>query len=122
MIELIPDLPGNIVGARASGHVTASDYETILVPALEKAIKAHGSIRFLYHLGPAFDGYSPGAMWDDMKLGFAHLKAWERLAVVTDHEWLAGATRMFTFALPCPVKVFPDRDYDAALTWIASAD
>lgn len=122
MIEIIENLPGSVVGARASGHVTASDYETVLVPAIENAIKSHGSIRLLYHLGPAFENYSPGAMWDDMKIGFSHLQAWERLALVTDHEWLAGGTRLFSFAMPCPVKVFADRDYDDAVKWIASEE
>jgi hypothetical protein len=119
MITLIPDLPGNILGATASGHVTAGDYETVLVPAVEEAIRQHGSARFIYHLGKEFNGYSPGAMWDDMKLGFAHVKAWEKLAVVTDHEWLAGAIRVFAFAMPCPVQVFANDRYAEALAWIA---
>ena len=120
MITLIPGLPDNIVGAVASGHVTAKEYESVLVPAVEKAIKDHGRVRFLYHIGPAFDGYSPGAVWDDMKLGFAHLKAWEKLAVVTDHEWLAGAARMFSFAMPCPVRVFSNAQYGDAVAWISA--
>ncbi len=120
MIELIRDLPRSAIGARASGKITASDYETVLMPAVEQAIKAHGSVRFLYQLGPEFDGYSPGAMWDDMKLGFAHLKAWKRLALVTDHEWLAGATRMFAFAMPCPVKVLANAECADVVTWISS--
>jgi hypothetical protein len=118
MVKLIPDLPGNIIGATASGQVSASDYETVLVPAVENAIRQHGSVRFLYHIGKEFESYSPGAMWDDMKLGFAHLKAWERLAVVTDHDWLAGAVRGFAFAMPCPVQVFANDKYAEALAWI----
>jgi hypothetical protein len=118
MIKLIPDLPGNIIGATATGHVTACDYETVLVPAVEKAIRDHGSVRILYHIDKEFVGYSPGAMWDDMKLGFAHLKAWEKLAVVTDHDWLAGSVRVFAFAMPCPVQVFAENKYTEAMAWI----
>lgn len=120
MIELIRDLPPRVVGARASGTITASDYETVLMPAVEEAIKAHGSVRLLYQLGAEFVGYSPGAMWDDMKLGFAHLKAWKRLALVTNHAWLAGAMRMFSFTMPCPVKVFANAEYADAVKWISS--
>ena len=120
MIELIHDLPPGILGARGSGKVTASDYETVLMPAVEQAIKTHGSVRFLYHLGPDFNGYSPTAVWEDKKIGFAHLKAWKRLALVTDHEWLRGATRLFAFAMPCPVKVFANGQYADAVKWISS--
>lgn len=120
MIKLIPELPENVLGAVASGQVTAKDYETVLMPAIEKAIHERGKVRFLYHLGPGFDGYSPAAMWDDMKVGFAHLKAWEKLALVTDHEWIAGAMRVFGFAMPCPVRVFSNAQYAEAVAWISA--
>jgi hypothetical protein len=118
MIELIPDLPGNVVGAIAAGHVTGQDYESVLIPAVENAIRAHGRVRFLYHLGPGFEGYSAAVAWDDTRLGLAHLKAWERLAVVTDKEWVAAAMRVFAFATPCPVKVFPNSRHADVLDWI----
>ena len=38
MIALIPDLPDRVVGLIASAKVTASDYETVLVPAIEATI------------------------------------------------------------------------------------
>jgi SpoIIAA-like len=121
MIKLLPNLPDHIVGIIASGHVTASDYETVLIPAVEATLKKHGSVRILYQLGPDFTGFSPGAMWDDMKLGIGHLKAWEKVAVVTDLDWIAGATRFFGFAMPCPVKVFSNSEFAAAVHWIKEA-
>ncbi len=119
MIKLMPNLPDHVVGIIASGQVTATDYETVLVPAIESKLAGHGRVRVLYQLGPAFTGFTSGAMWDDLKLGFAHLKAWEKMAVVTDVEWIAGATRLFAFAMPCPVKVFPNDEIAEATHWIA---
>jgi len=121
MIELIPNLPDRVVGILASGQVSASDYEKVLVPAVESELAKHGKVRVLYQLGPAFTGFTPGAMWDDMKMGVAHLNAWERIAVVTDVDWIAGATRLFGFAMPCPVRVFPNGEIAAAMHWIAAA-
>ncbi|MEO8304810.1 MAG: STAS/SEC14 domain-containing protein [Betaproteobacteria bacterium] len=120
MIQLLPNLPEHVVGFVASGQVNASDYETVVIPALQSALKAYGRIRILYQLGPDFDGFTSGAMWDDMKVGFSHLKAWERIAVVTDLDWVAGATRIFAFAIPCPAKVFPNNQYDDAVRWIVA--
>jgi len=119
MIALIPNLPDHVVGFIASSKVTASDYETVLVPAIEAKIKRYGRVRILYELGPAFTGFTPGAMWGDLKLGVAHLKAWEKVAVVTDIAWIADATRLFGFAMPCPVKVFPTEEIAAATNWIS---
>jgi SpoIIAA-like len=120
MLELMTNLPDHIVGVIASGQVTAKDYEGILMPAIESTLAAHRRVRVLYQLGPAFTGFSAGAMWDDMKLGVAHLGAWERVAVVTDIDWIAGATRLFGVAMPCPVKVFRNVDTAAAMQWIAA--
>lgn len=121
MIELIPNLPGHVVGLNASGQVTASDYETVVVPAIESRLAQHGRVSILYHLGPAFTGFTSGAMWDDMKLGVAHLRAWEKIAVVTDVDWIANGVRVFAFAMPCPVKVFPNREIADASNWVAAA-
>jgi hypothetical protein len=120
MIESIPDLPGQVVGIVASGQVTASDYETVVIPAIESALKTHESVRILYQLGPAFTGFTSGAMWDDMRLGMAHLKAWEKIAIVTDLDWVAGATRIFRFVMPCPVKVFGNDEFAEAARWITA--
>jgi hypothetical protein len=119
MIELIPDFPDQVVGFVASSQVTAGDYETVVIPAIESALKTHGTVRVFYQLGPAFTGFTAGAMWDDMKLGMAHLKAWEKIAVVTDLAWVADATRIFQFVIPCPVKVFSNSEFAEAARWIA---
>jgi hypothetical protein len=121
MMERIPDLPDRVVGIRASGQVTASDYEGVLVPAVEAGLAEHGKVRLLYQLGPAFTGFTPGAMWGDMKIGVAQINAWERIAVVTDVDWIAGATRLLGFAVPCPVRVFPNNEIAEATRWISAA-
>jgi hypothetical protein len=74
----------------------------------------------LYQITPAFTGFTPGALWDDGKLGFAHWTAWERIAVVTDVHWVAHATRMFAFLIPARVKVFSNAEQADAEAWIAA--
>jgi len=119
MIELMPNLPGHIVGISASGQINAADYETILIPAINAALKKHDRIRILYQLGPQFTGFTPGAMWDDLKIGVAHIREWEKIAVVTDHNWITSATQFFAFAVPCPVKIFSNNELREAEAWIA---
>ena len=118
MIVRMEEMPANVVGLSASGKVTAEDYEKVVMPAIENRIEEFGTVRILYHLGPEFEGFTAGAMWDDVKVGLGHLASWERAAIVTDHEWLAGATRLFALALPCPVKVFANDELEAAKRWI----
>ncbi len=98
----------------------ATDYEMVLIPAVEPALKQHEKVRFLYHLSGDFTGFTPGAMWDDTKLGLAHFRAWEKIAVVTDVTWVGNATSMFRFVMPCPVKVFSIKERAEAEAWIAA--
>jgi hypothetical protein len=120
MITLLPGFPDNIIGVSASGRVTAADYETVLIPAVDAALKTHKKLRLIYEIGADCTGFAPGAMWDDMKVGLEHLRAWERAAVVTDIDWVAKALNVLKFVVPCPVRVFPLKDRAAAEAWIAS--
>ncbi len=118
MMRLIPNLPDYVVGVCASGEVDAKDYESVLMPALDLALKEHNRIRVLYQLTPQFTGFTSGAMWDDSKLGIKHWQAWEKIAVVTDSDWITNATRMFSFVMPGLVKVFSNDELADAEKWI----
>ena len=39
MIELIPNLPDNVLGFCTKGEVTVEEYETVVIPAVEAQIK-----------------------------------------------------------------------------------
>jgi hypothetical protein len=120
MIELLSKLPGNVIGFVASGQVTANDYETVLIPAVELGLKQYEKIRIFYHCDTTFSGFTSGAMWDDAKFGLGHLKGWEKIAIVTDKEWIKSASDILKFAIPCPLKVFTNNQYSEAQIWITA--
>ncbi len=120
MIEVMPDLPDNVLGLSATGEVTGQDYERTLIPAIEARIQRHGKVRVLYHLGPEFTGYTAAAIWDDARLGMSHLFDFEKVAVVTDVDWCRHAVRLFGLLIPCPVKLFANAELAAATAWIRS--
>ena len=45
-------------------------------------------------------------------------KAWERIAVVTDVDWIRTATKAFGFAMPGEVRVFSNAELGAARDWL----
>ena len=119
MIEVMTDLPDRVLGLRARGEVTAEDYRTVLVPAIEEKLSKHRNVRLLYVIGDEFKGYSGGAAWEDAKVGMKHLTSFERVAVVTDVDWIEKMIRAFGFALPGEVRVFDDDDLEDARQWIS---
>ena len=121
MIEPIEPAPAGVLAFRAVGRVQAADYENVLAPAIDAAVAEHGKVRLVYELGDAFDGYSAGAAWEDMKIWAPHLTKWERCAVVTDHGWIRDALRVFGVFMPGDVRVFPTTELDDALAWASGA-
>ena len=66
------------------------------------------------------EGFDVGALWEDTKVGLGHLAAWERIALVTDVDWLRTAAKAMGFMMPGQVRVFPNAELDAARDWLAS--
>jgi hypothetical protein len=119
MIELLPDAPDGVLGVRLVDDVTAEDYRTVLVPAVEQQLAAHGKVRAVAVVDGAFEGYSLGGVWQDARLGVAHPRSWERIAVVTDVEWLRHLVRAFGWAVPGDVELFGASQVADAVAWAA---
>lgn len=119
MMEIVGGMPENVLAVSASGKITKEDYEEVLIPLLEDKLEKHGKIRMLYQLAPGFSGFTPGAMVDDARVGIRHLTAFEKVAVVSDAEWMLAAARVFGFLIPCPVKTYRNEEFEAAKEWVS---
>jgi len=118
MIEIDTAMPGNILAAAAHGKVTAEDYEKVFIPAIEQKLKTHQKLRLLYQLGEDFSGYSLPAILKDAKVGIAHWSGFEKIAIVTDVNWVNDAVKFFGAFIPCAVKTFPNTQLAEAKAWI----
>ena len=119
MIEILTGVPDNVGAFRCHGHVTKDDYDTVLIPEVERTLEQHEKVRIYYEFAPDFDGIAPGAAWEDTKVGFSHFLRWERIAVVTDVEWIKQTMKFFGFLMPAQVRAFALAEADLAREWIA---
>ena len=117
MIKELNDLPAGVVGFEVAGTLKAEDYRDVILPALERAA-ADGEVRFVIVI-PEFHGMSGGAMWQDLKVGVEHLRAWKRIALVTDIEWMKQMTTLFGWMTPGEVRQFSLAQRDEAIAWAA---
>ncbi len=118
MLEIINNHPDNVLAIRASGEISAEDYRQVLVPAVEEKLAKHKRLRLLYLMGNEFTGFSTGAAWEDTKVGMRHFTHFERVAVVSDKDWIRNMVKAFGFALPGEVRVYEGDDRDDAEEWI----
>jgi len=117
MMKELSDLPAGLIGFEASGRIRAEDYRDMVLPALERAAAA-GEVRFVIVMRD-FDGMSGGAVWQDLKVGFEHLRAWRRVALVTDIAWMRDLTSLFGWMTQGEVKTFSLAQQDEAIAWAA---
>ena len=120
MIEILKGFPDTVVAVACSGHVTSRDYEMVLIPAVEKALKEHKKVRLYYEVRSDFSGIEPGAAWADFKVGVEHWLRWERIAVVTDVDWIRHTVSAFGFIMPAELHVFPLVETAEARNWIVA--
>jgi len=120
MIEILKDFPEGVVAAVATGRITSRDYEVVLIPAVEAAFRRRQKIRCYYELGREFSGMDPGAVWKDFLLGGSHLSGWERVAVVTDVDWIRHAISALRFLIPAEIRMFSTSELGEARRWIVA--
>ncbi len=116
MIEIVEDLPRNVVGFSVSGRLTMEDCREVLVPAVERSLKRHEKIRLYYELNSRF----PGASWDDLDLGLEDLSRCERVAIVTDIGWVRLTVKALRFLIPSEIRVFATVQAEEGRAWIKS--
>ncbi|MDZ7841425.1 MAG: STAS/SEC14 domain-containing protein [Gammaproteobacteria bacterium] len=108
-----------VIRATVSGQLQESDFH-VLTPQVEQVLEDHASVRMLIQLS-GFEGWSPGAAWEDGRLGIRHYADFERFAVVGDgrrDEWVTRLSKPFMLA---DVRFFEPGESNKALAWITEA-
>ena len=114
-------MPAGTLGFRLSGRITRDEYFQILDPVRERL--EHGeAVSFLVETADDFDGLDVGALWEDMKaagsVGLKYRSSWERLAVVTDKDWIRHGIAAFSWVIPGEIRVFEPGHVDEAKSWL----
>ena len=122
MIEPLSDLPPGVLGFRAVGTVEASDYRTVLDPAIDAAIAKGQKVNLVYVLGDDFSKYSLSALWQDVLFEGKPERSWGRVALVTDHRIIGEIVQGFAFLLPADFRLFKLGDLSEAIEWAATEE
>ncbi|MEW5809987.1 MAG: STAS/SEC14 domain-containing protein [Actinomycetota bacterium] len=122
MIEILSDLPPGVHGFRVSGRLNGADLRDFQ-PAMDQMLAA-GQIRLVEVIADDYEGFGPGGLAEDLRLGLGalmhHHGAFRRIAVVTDKEWVVHALHAFAWLVPGEVALFPLSEMSAAGRWAAA--
>jgi hypothetical protein len=73
MIDVLPDMPTGVTGIRVSGRLCGDDLRKFK-PAMEQLLKT-GEIRIVEVIASDYEGFGPGGLAEDLKLGLGSLPA-----------------------------------------------
>ena len=119
MLRRITDMPAGTIGFEAIGEVEDDDWEDAVEPVLRREIAEGRKVRLLYLLGPRAREVERDAMGADTEFRARHASSFERVAVVSDEDWMRPALGALSFLLPGKAKGFRVHDLAAAKAWLA---
>jgi len=122
MIEILKDLPANVVGFRASGIVTKEDYHEVVSPEVSRLVKRTDTLNFLLLLDTDIENFTTGAWVQEAMIGLKNLTKWNRSAIVTDSDAVINFTNGFTYLVPGEFMGFKKENYKAAVSWISGTE
>ena len=122
MIEVLSDMPEGVTGIRVSGRLRGDDLREFK-PAMEEMLNT-GEIRIVEVIASDYEGFGPGGLVEDLKLGlgalFRHHSAFKRIAVVSDKEWVAHTLHALAWMVPGELALFGLDEIERAKEWAAS--
>src|SRR4051812_16853599 len=119
MLRRMSDMPAGTIGFEAIGEGEDDDWEERVEPVLRREIADGGHVRLLYLLGPEARDVDSDAMNADAGFRARHATSFERVAVVSDEDWMRPALRALSVLLPGKAKGFHVRELAAAKGWLA---
>lgn len=122
MIDLLPDLPANVVGFKATGEVTREDFEKVVFPGIKKYTDTSRKLNFIFFVDTPLRNFSIGAWIRDIWLGVKKFTAWHKVAIVSDVEKIRNFTDSVSHILPGEYRGFLPAEYEAAVQWAATEE
>jgi hypothetical protein len=121
MIEVLSDMPQGVTGIRVSGRLRGADLREF-APAMGELLKS-GEIRIVEVVASDYEGFGPGGLAEDLKLGlgalFRHHSRFKRIAVVSDKEWIGHTLHALAWMIPGELAFFGLDDLERAKEWAA---
>ncbi|BBX83330.1 SpoIIAA family protein [Mycolicibacterium aubagnense] len=121
MIEVLSDMPEGVTGIRVSGRVSGDDIREF-EPTMDNLVVG-GEIRIVEVIAPDYEGFGPGGLAEDLKVGFGalfkHHSAFKRIAVVSDKAWVAHTLHAVAWMIPGELQIFGIDELDRAKEWAA---
>lgn len=115
----IIDANTSILEFQVDGKLEKKDYQQF-VPLVENLIERGGKLAMVVHISN-LTGWTPSALWEDLRFDAKHYSDISRLALIADNDskkWLATLSKPFTKA---EVAFYTEDNIETARQWVKAA-
>ena len=116
MFEKLAESSVKVVGYKAAGKLTTSDFEK-LEPEVKALVKKEGTIRILFDM-TGYKGETAKGWIADYKFGREFHNQIEKMAVVGDTTWEKILTQLAKLIYARDSKFFHSADINKAWAWL----
>ena len=120
MLRRMTDVPVGTIGFEAVGEVEDDDWDETVEPVLREEIAGGRKLRLLYVLGPQSRDVEGDAVKAGAEFRARHASSYDRVAVVSDEDWMRPALRAFSVLVPGKAKGFRVSELDDAKAWLTA--
>jgi hypothetical protein len=113
-------MPAGTLGFEAVGEVEGDDWEDTVEPVLRAEFAAGRKLRLLYVLGLEARDVEADAVKAGAGFRARHASSFERVAVVSDEDWVRPALRALSVLLAGEARGFRVRELADAKAWLAA--
>lgn len=118
MLEIMNESIGNIVGFRATGLLTAADYDEVLVPKLSDLSQRFDASRALFYMDRDFRGWDLPAAWANTKLDFRFGGHLDKVAIVGAPAWEEWCVKIASLVMKAELRTFQAEQLGDAWAWV----
>ena len=122
MIEFMEGLPANMVGFKATGEITETDFSEIVMPKVKELVAKTDTLNYLLVLDTSIKNFTLGAWMKDALMGLQNITKWNRAAIVTDVDAIRTFTDMFSIIVPGEFRGFEQSELQTAIDWVAAGE
>ncbi len=116
MFKILDITKENLIAFRVKGKVEKSDYDK-LKPLLEKTRREHDTCKMYVEI-ESIEAVEPGALWEDFKVYFKHIKYFEKVAIVGESDMIDKLAKLAGPFISGEVKYFNTEESLSARDWV----
>ncbi|MFL9835810.1 STAS/SEC14 domain-containing protein [Chryseobacterium terrae] len=113
MISLLNDAPENVAAFSASGNISLADFDSIIIPHVEKKMKRFNELNYLLYLNNNLPKTDVDVWLSHSLLKLNKISLCNRAAIVSDDFGLQKITALHTNKF----KIFSSDNIYGALHW-----